>query len=93
MDYATKVGVWRFVKCINCYKMIDYSLLAQCPVFRGISEDECKMLLSKIHFQIKKFQKDEVVVMAGDPVANLLIVLSGSVRGEMIDYSGKDSKD
>ena len=30
--------------------------------------------------------------MAGDPVANLLIVLSGSVRGEMIDYSGKTVK-
>jgi len=72
--------------------MIDYSLLAQCPVFRGISENECKMLLSKIHFQIKKFQKDEVVVMADDPVANLLIVLYGSVRGEMIDYSGKTVK-
>jgi CRP-like cAMP-binding protein len=46
-------------------------------------------LLSQIHYQIKKFAKDEVVVHAGERVKNLFIVLSGSVRGEMIDYSGK----
>jgi CRP-like cAMP-binding protein len=72
--------------------MIDYSLLSQCPVFRGISEDESKSLLGKIHYQIKSFQKDEIVVLAGDEVKNLLIILSGSVRGEMIDYSGKTVK-
>jgi len=72
--------------------MIDYSLLAQCPVFRGISENESKRLLGEIHFQIKSFQKDEIAVLAGDEVKNLLIILSGSVRGEMIDYSGKTVK-
>ncbi|WP_340112095.1 Crp/Fnr family transcriptional regulator [Maribellus mangrovi] len=72
--------------------MIDYSLLSQCPVFRGISETEAKNLLGQIHFQIRKFKKDEVVVLAGDTVQDLLIILSGSVRGEMIDYSGKTVK-
>jgi len=72
--------------------MIDYLLLSQCPVFRGISEAQSKSLLGKIHYQIKSFQKDEIVVLAGDEVKNLLIILSGSVRGEMIDYSGKTVK-
>lgn len=72
--------------------MINYSLLTQCPVFRGISKEESKSLLDEIHYQIKSFQKDEIVVLAGDEVKNLLIVLSGSVRGEMIDYSGKTVK-
>ncbi len=80
------------MKCINCYKMINYTLLSNCPVFQGISEEQNKTLLSKIHFQIKKFEKDEVVVHADDEVKNLYIVLSGSVRGEMIDYSGKAIK-
>jgi CRP-like cAMP-binding protein len=69
--------------------MIDYQLLINCPVFRGISENEAETLLKQIHFQIKKFGKDEVVVVAGERVNNLNIVISGSVRGEMIDYSGK----
>uniref|UniRef100_UPI003217FDF7 Crp/Fnr family transcriptional regulator n=1 Tax=uncultured Draconibacterium sp. TaxID=1573823 RepID=UPI003217FDF7 len=72
--------------------MLNYSLLMQCPVFMGISENESRELLSKIHFQIKKYEKDEVVVFAGDEVKSLLIVLSGSVRGEMIDYSEKTVK-
>ncbi len=69
-------------------KMI-YQLITQCPIFRGISEKEAEFLLDKIHFQIKKYSKDEVIVVSGETVMNLLIVISGSVRGEMIDYSGK----
>jgi len=80
------------MECINCYKMINYSLLSMCPVFMGIPEEENRKLLSEIHYQVKKFEKDEVVVHADDEVKNLYIVLSGSVRGEMIDYSGKTIK-
>jgi CRP-like cAMP-binding protein len=72
--------------------MMNYQLLTQCPIFRGITENEAEYLLKKIHFQIKSFSKDEVVVVAGDPVLNLNIIISGSVRGEMIDYSGKTIK-
>ena len=73
-------------------EMIDYQLLTLCPVFRGISENEAEALLKQIHYQIKKFGKDEIVVVAGERVTNLNIVLAGSVRGEMIDYSGKTIK-
>ncbi len=64
----------------------------QCPVFRGIPENETKELLAKVHFQIKKFRKGEIVAIAGETVQNLNILLSGSVKGEMIDYSGKTIK-
>ncbi|MGE0020100.1 MAG: Crp/Fnr family transcriptional regulator [Draconibacterium sp.] len=72
--------------------MIDYQLLTFCPVFRGISENEAESLLKQIHFQVKKFTKDEIVVVAGERVTSLNIVIAGSVRGEMIDYSGKTIK-
>lgn len=72
--------------------MIDFQLISQCPLFRGIPEKETEILLHKIHFQIKKFQKNEIVVHAGDQVNYLLIIISGSVKGEMIDYSGKTIK-
>jgi CRP/FNR family transcriptional regulator, dissimilatory nitrate respiration regulator len=91
----TNVSVKRFERCINCYKMansINYQLLTQCPIFRGINEKEAENLLNKIHFQIKNYLKDEVVVVAGEPVLNLHIIISGSVRGEMIDFSGKTIK-
>jgi len=72
--------------------MEDYSILCRCPVFRGLTEDEIRDLLQRIHYQIKHYQKDEVVVFAGDEVKYLLVILAGNVRGEMIDYSGKTVK-
>jgi CRP-like cAMP-binding protein len=72
--------------------MIDYKLLEKCPVFKGLSENESKKLLGEIHYQIKNFKKGDLVAIAGEPTINLYIILSGSVRGEMMDYSGKTIK-
>lgn len=70
----------------------EIQLLSRCPVFQGISETEASNLLKKIHFQIKNYDKDQIVVNRGDTVNHLFIVLQGSVRGEMIDFSGKTIK-
>ncbi|WP_319230765.1 Crp/Fnr family transcriptional regulator [Draconibacterium orientale] len=72
--------------------MTNYSILIKSPLFNGIPEDECRALFSKIHYQVRKFEKDAIVVQGGEEVTNLFVVLSGSVRGEMIDYSGKTVK-
>ncbi|AHW59480.1 transcriptional regulator [Draconibacterium orientale] len=72
--------------------MIDYSVLVKSPLFHGIPDEECRALFSKIHYQVRKFEKDAIVVQGGEEVTNLFVVLSGSVRGEMIDYSGKTVK-
>jgi CRP/FNR family transcriptional regulator, dissimilatory nitrate respiration regulator len=72
--------------------MINYKLLEQCPVFSGIPEHESKKLLKEVHCQVKTFKKGDIVAIAGEPAENLFIVLSGSVKGEMIDYSGKTIK-
>ncbi|HDR51519.1 MAG TPA: Crp/Fnr family transcriptional regulator [Mariniphaga anaerophila] len=72
--------------------MIDYKQLAKCPVFKGLSENESQKLLGEIHYQIKNFKKDDLIAITGEPAINLYIILSGSVRGEMINYSGKTIK-
>ena len=71
---------------------MNYKLLAQCPVFTGIPENESRKLLNEIHFQIKSYNKGDVVAIAGESVNNLFIILAGNVKGEMIDYSGKTIK-
>ena len=71
---------------------MNYQILCQCPLFRGIPEQENQKLFEKINFQMKKFEKNEIVVCAGDKVSHLLIITKGSVKGEMIDYSGKTVK-
>ena len=72
--------------------MIDYRLLNRCPVFKGIPENETRKLLKQVHYQFKTFKNGEIVAIAGEKISNLYIILSGSVRGEMIDYSGKTIK-
>jgi CRP-like cAMP-binding protein len=72
--------------------MINYQLLSKCPVFNGISEKRTEELLKHIHFQLKNYSKNDVVAIAGQEITQLFIILSGSVKGEMIDYSGKTIK-
>ncbi|SHJ12107.1 cAMP-binding domain of CRP or a regulatory subunit of cAMP-dependent protein kinases [Tangfeifania diversioriginum] len=72
--------------------MINYQLLNECPVFKGVAENETRKLLQQVHYQVKKFSKGDIVAIAGEQISNLFIILSGSVRGEMIDYSGKTIK-
>jgi hypothetical protein len=41
----------------------------------GIKEDEAGDFFKKIHFQIKNFTKDEIIVVAGETVLNLNIII------------------
>jgi|LSQX01.1.fsa_nt_gb CRP-like cAMP-binding protein len=72
--------------------MINFTLLSRSPIFGGIPENEIEKLLNEIHYQLKNFKKEDLVALAGDFTENLYIVLSGSVRGEIIDYNGNTIK-
>lgn len=72
--------------------MIDFELLAKSPVFMGLTSNRLSGIFEDVHYQIKRFDKNELVVHAGDECSSLVIVLSGSVKGEMADYTGKTIK-
>ena len=72
--------------------MLDFELLSHSPVFMGITADRLESILNDIHFQVKSFNKNELVVQSGDECNRLFIVLKGSVKGEMADYTGKTIK-
>jgi CRP-like cAMP-binding protein len=67
-------------------------ILTKSPLFLGISPEDLFDLLSKGLYQKKNYQKGEVVALREDPCNYLMIILKGSVRGEMLDYSGKTIK-
>ncbi len=72
--------------------MIDFELLVKSPVFSGLLVDKLKSTFTDIHYQVRKFEKNDLVVQAGTECSQLIIVLSGSVKGEMADYTGKTIK-
>ncbi len=63
--------------------------LALSVTFRGNNVKDVEKLLGKIRYGVKTYKKGDTIVMRDDPCMELRIVLSGSVRGEMLDFSGK----
>ncbi|MGE4287336.1 MAG: Crp/Fnr family transcriptional regulator [Salinivirgaceae bacterium] len=66
-----------------------YQRLANSPIFKGIAPDQIEQLLSKVPFQIKQIEANKIFAHRFDEVKSLSIIIEGSVRGEMLDFSGK----
>lgn len=72
--------------------MLQTSILSQSPIFRGISPEELSELFSQIHYQVKTYQKNDLITESGEICDRLLIIQKGNVKAEMNDYSGKTIK-
>lgn len=68
---------------------MDYDLLSQAPLFRGMTSDDVKTLLGKVSFRVKKYQAGSMIAQSGETVNSLIIIMSGTVKGEMADYAGR----
>jgi CRP-like cAMP-binding protein len=68
---------------------MDYINLSKAPLFKGISPEEIKVIITKVPHQIKKFKSGSMISQSGEQVNSLMIVISGIVKGEMVDYAGR----
>ena len=59
------------------------------PLFRGITPERLSADLEAISFHARSYKKGEILARQGDVCNRLVILTKGSVRGEMIDYSGR----
>lgn len=59
------------------------------PLFRGITPKRLLADLEEISFHARSYKKGEILARQGDVCNRLVILTKGSVRGEMIDYSGR----
>jgi CRP/FNR family transcriptional regulator, dissimilatory nitrate respiration regulator len=66
-----------------------YSVLVNSPIFRGMGEEEIYSLITAANCKFRTYNEGAVVALRGEEIHSLMIVLSGEVRGEMIDMSGK----
>ena len=71
---------------------MDYSLLVNSPLFKSLNAIEIETILSGVPHRIKKFHLGLLISQSGDPVNSLQIVISGTVKGEMVDYAGRTIK-
>jgi CRP/FNR family transcriptional regulator, dissimilatory nitrate respiration regulator len=68
---------------------MDYSFLSNAPLFKGMTPDDVEIILATVPFRVKKFQSGSMISQSGEPVNTLIVVISGVVKGEMTDYSGR----
>lgn len=68
---------------------MDYSVISNSPLFRGLSPGETEDILTEIPFRIRKFQEGSLIAQSGETVSSLMIVIKGVLKGEMVDFAGR----
>jgi len=63
--------------------------LSRSPVFKGIPVLEIKEILNRVQHRLVTYKKGKMIAFRGDRCERLLVLITGSVRGEMVDFSGK----
>jgi CRP/FNR family transcriptional regulator, dissimilatory nitrate respiration regulator len=68
---------------------MDYQILLNSPLFIGLTIGEIESAVSATPYRIRKYRTGTIISHSGDPVSSFILVLSGMVKGEMVDYSGR----
>ena len=68
---------------------MDFVRLSQARLFAGIPVEEIEKNLEAVPYRIKKFRSGMLIAQSGDIVDSIIIVLDGTVKGEMVDYAGR----
>ncbi len=66
-----------------------YSKLIDSPFFKGFSEKEIQNILDSFHYQVHKYNRNELIFLSGDHIKFFYIVVEGVVAGEMVNNNGK----
>jgi CRP-like cAMP-binding protein len=69
-----------------------FPVLSRSPLFSGLSDAEIDGIIESVNYRSRSFPAGAVAVIAGEAISSVMIVLSGSVRGEMTDLAGKTIK-
>lgn len=68
---------------------MNLSILTKIPLFRSVYETELERFFAELKITPTCFRKGEILAMQDEPVNRLIILLTGSVKAEMTDASGR----
>lgn len=68
---------------------MDYDKLQQAQIFKGLTIDEIETILGSVPCKVRKFRAGSLLAQQGDQVNSFIIVMSGLVKGEMVDFAGR----
>ncbi len=68
---------------------MDIAALTKIPLFHCIKKNELEEIFSELRIKETHFEKDEILAFQDEICNRLILLLSGSVKGDMNDPSGK----
>jgi CRP-like cAMP-binding protein len=75
-------------QCSFCF--LNYAdILGENYLFRNLKHKEIGTIIKKVHHQVKKYDKGDLIASSGDECNNLMIIVKGAAVGEMMDFQGK----
>jgi CRP/FNR family transcriptional regulator, dissimilatory nitrate respiration regulator len=69
-----------------------FQLLTGTMIFKGLDAKAIEKIFHRKTFQLKRYEKEQYIAHSHDECDQLMIVIEGSVRGEMTNFSGKTVK-
>lgn len=66
-----------------------FTILSNSPLFRGLTPEALEASFQSIRYSVKSYSAGQVIAQGQEECKNLMILTLGSVKGEMIDPSGK----
>lgn len=74
--------------CSFCF--IHYThVMSNDNLFKGISKEEIGEIIHSIHHQVRQYEQGEMLINEEEPYNSLILLLSGSVRTEMMNNEGQ----
>lgn len=69
-----------------------FNSLKESPLFNNLEPSEIENLLLRTPHQFKQFKNKEIIALAGEKVEKAMLLIEGTLRGEMLDFSGNRLK-
>lgn len=66
-----------------------YKILSQSPIFTGISPEKIDEMVTRYRYNIRTYKKGNTITFRGESCEELMIIIKGTVKGEMTDFKGK----
>lgn len=68
---------------------MNLSVLLRSPLFRSLQTEQLEEIFSSLKISESFFKKGEILAMQDEPVNRLIILMTGGVKAEMSDPSGR----
>ncbi len=69
-----------------------FPVLSRSPLFGGLDDSEIERLLDSVNYRVRHYPAGAVAALAGEEISAVMIVLTGSMKGEMTDLAGRTIK-